>query len=382
MNWPKYPLIYEINTCVWLTELSRKYRRQITLADIPAAEWDALAQLGMDAVWLMGVWERSPAGRAVAMKNESLQEDFRRALPDVRPEDIVGSPYCVRRYTVDEQLGGTKGLAAARKNLANRKIRLIVDLVPNHVAPDHPWAADHPEYFIRGDREDLRRDPASFFETGGNIFARGRDPFFPAWPDVLQLNAFNDGLRNAAIETLTAMAEQSDGVRCDMAMLLLNEIFAKTWGSRAGQRPAREYWATIIPAIKKKFPNFIFIAEAYWDMEWQLQMQGFDYCYDKTLYDRLCHDDAEHVRLHLLAEPAYQDRLVRFIENHDEPRAAAVFSTGERAGGRHGGPDLAGSKTGSRRPDSKGEKPGCPSSSLAVPMSRSIRPCASSTLNC
>ena len=326
MIWPKYPLIYEINTWVWLTELSRKYRRPITLADIPATEWDDLAQLKMDAVWLMGVWERSPAGRAVAMKNESLQEDFRRALPDVRPEDIVGSPYCVRRYTVDEKLGGPKGLAAARKNLASRKIRLIVDLVPNHVAPDHPWAADHPEYFIRGDRDDLRRDPASFFEMGGNIFARGRDPFFPAWPDVLQLNAFNDGLRNAAIETLTAMAEQSDGVRCDMAMLLLNEIFAKTWGTRAGSRPPREYWATVIPAIKKKFPNFIFIAEAYWDMEWQLQMQGFDYCYDKTLYDRLCHDTAEHVRLHLLAEPAYQDRLIRFIENHDEPRAAATFS--------------------------------------------------------
>jgi len=325
MNWPKYPLIYEINTWVWLTELSRKYHRQMTLADIPSVEWDGLAQLGMDAVWLMGVWERSPAGRAVAMKNESLQEDFRRALPDVRPEDVVGSPYCVRRYTVDEQLGGAKGLAVARKNLANRNIRLIVDLVPNHVAPDHPWVTDHPEYFLRGDRDDLARDPASFFETGGNIFARGRDPFFPAWPDVLQLNAFNEGLRNAAIETLTSMAEQSDGVRCDMAMLLLNEIFAKTWGSRAGQRPAREYWATIIPAIKKRFPNFIFIAEAYWDMEWQLQMQGFDYCYDKSLYDRLCHEDAEHVRLHLCAEPAYQDRLVRFIENHDEPRAAAVF---------------------------------------------------------
>ncbi len=329
MNWPKYPLIYEINTWVWLNELSRKHRRPITLADIPAAEWDALAQLGMDAVWLMGVWERSPAGRAIALKNESLQEDFRRAFPDVRPEDIVGSPYCVRRYTVDEKLGGTKGLAAARKNLADRKIRLIVDLVPNHVAPDHPWVADHPEYFIRGDKDDLGRDAASFFEMGGNVFARGRDPFFPAWPDVLQLNAFNEGLRNAAIETLTAQAEQSDGVRCDMAMLLLNEIFAKTWGSRAGTPPPREYWAIVIPAIKKKFPNFIFIAEAYWDMEWQLQRQGFDYCYDKTLYDRLCHEDAEHIRLHLLAEPAYQDRLVRFIENHDEPRAAATFPPGK-----------------------------------------------------
>jgi glycosidase len=326
MTGSKYPLIYEINTWTWLNELSHKYHRPISLANIPAAEWDALVELGMDAVWLMGVWERSPAGRAIALTNESLKEDFRRALPDWRPEDVAGSPYCVRRYTVDELLGGTEGLATARKNLAKRDVQLILDLVPNHVAPDHPWASDHPDYFIRGNSDDLRRDPASFFQTGGHIYARGRDPYFPAWPDVLQLNAFDAGLRNAAIETLTAIAEQSDGVRCDMAMLLLNEVFARTWGGRAGQRPADEYWETVIPAVKEKFPDFIFIAEAYWDLEWHLQQQGFDFCYDKRLYDRLEHDNAESARSHLLADPSYQDRLVRFIENHDEPRAAAVFS--------------------------------------------------------
>jgi glycosidase len=172
-------LIYEINTAVWLTELSRKHHQQITLGNIPPTEWDAIASLGMDAIWLMGVWERSPAGRAVAMKNESLLQDFRRALPDFRPEDVVGSPYCIRRYVVDEHYGGTKGLAVARKNLATRKMQLILDLVPNHVAPDHPWASEHPEYFIRGDANDLRQDPASFFEAGNYVYARGRDPFFP-----------------------------------------------------------------------------------------------------------------------------------------------------------------------------------------------------------
>ena len=325
MKWSKYPLIYEINTALWLSELSRKHHQHITLGNVPAAEWDAVASLGMDAVWLMGVWERSPAGRAVAMKNESLLQDFRRALPDFRPEDVVGSPYCIRRYVVDEHYGGTKGLAAARKNLATRKMQLILDLVPNHVAPDHPWASEHPEYFIRGDANDLRRDPSSFFEAGNYIYARGRDPFFPAWPDVLQLNAFDGGMRSAAIETVTDIAEQSDGVRCDMAMLLLNEVFARTWGNRAGQRPASEYWTNVIPAVKKKFPNFIFIAEAYWDLEWQLQQLGFNYCYDKRLYDRLEHEGPESVHSHLQADPAYQDGLVRFIENHDEPRAAAIF---------------------------------------------------------
>jgi hypothetical protein len=121
------------------------------------------------------------------------------------------------------------------------------------------------------------------------------------------------------------MAEQCDGIRCDMAMLLLNDIFARTWGMRAGAKPASDYWKTVIPATKGKHPEFKFIAEAYWDLEWELQQQGFDFCYDKRLYDRLEHDPAEAVRLHLCADQAYQDRLVRFIENHDEPRAAAAF---------------------------------------------------------
>jgi len=128
------------------------------------------------------------------------------------------------------------------------------------------------------------------------------------------------------IETLSSIAQQCDGVRCDMAMLLLNSIFERTWGRRTGPRPATEYWVDVISAIKSKYPRFLFIAEAYWDLEWELQQQGFDFCYDKKLYDRLEHSDAESVRLHLCADLAYQGKLLRFIENHDEPRAAATFS--------------------------------------------------------
>jgi len=161
--------------------------------------------------------------------------------------------------------------------------------------------------------------------VGGKVLALGRDPFFPAWPDVVQLNAFAPGLRQAVIGALTHIADQCDGVRCDMSMLMLNQIFDRTWGSRAGARPATEYWKTVIPAIKAKHPEFRFIAEAYWDLEWELQQQGFDFCYDKKLYDRMEKEDAESVREHLLADRAYQEKMVRFIENHDEPRAAAAF---------------------------------------------------------
>ena len=329
LSWPGNPVIYEINTWVWLGELSRKYRMPVTLATVPKHEWDVIASYGFDALWFMGVWERSPAGIDISMRNPGLLADFRRALPDFVAQDNAGSPYCVRRYIVDEHLGGSNGLAAARKALATRGIRIILDFVPNHVAPDHPWVSGHPEYFVQGNTDDARNDPSTFVETGGKVFACGRDPYFPAWSDVLQLNAFDAGLRAAVMDTLTGIAAQCDGVRCDMAMLMLNDIFERTWGARAGAKPANDYWTTVIPSIKAKHGEFKFIAEAYWDLEWELQQQGFDHCYDKKLYDRMEHSDAEIVRQHLLADISYQQKMVRFIENHDEPRAAAAFPSGK-----------------------------------------------------
>ncbi len=284
-HWARYPSLYEINTWVWLSELSRKYGKSIDLSSLPSAEWDAIAAYGFDAVWLMGVWERSPAGITIANRNKSLLEDFRRALPDFRFEDNVGSPYCVRRYVVDEHLGGFEGLAVARRELSMRGMNLILDFVPNHVAPDHPWVAQHPEYFIRGSADDVRNDPSSFVELRGTVCACGRDPYFPAWPDVLQMNAFEPGLRHAVIETISSIAQRCDGIRCDMAMLMLNQIFERTWGGRAGPRPSTEYWVDVISATKNKYPGFLFVAEAYWDLEWELQQQGFDFCYDKKLYE-------------------------------------------------------------------------------------------------
>jgi glycosidase len=324
-TWPRRPIIYEINAWVWLNELSRCYGRPINLGSVPAKEWDQLAEWGFDGVWLMGVWERSPAGREISLSTPAIVEECRRTLPDFTSEDVSGSPYCIRRYVVDEHLGGKAGLAAARKALADRKLRLLLDFVPNHVAPDHPWVTEHHEYFVQGSKEDLARDPASFLAANNAVLARGRDPYFPAWPDTVQVNAFSPGLRRAAIATLKDIAGQCDGVRCDMAMLLLNSVFSRTWKERAGPVPGSEYWREVIQGVREQSPTFLFIAEAYWDLEWELQQQGFDFCYDKRLYDRLVHEDALSVRGHLTADLKYQDHLIRFLENHDEPRCAATF---------------------------------------------------------
>ena len=182
-----------------------------------------------------------PRGDRRRHAEPGLLDDFRRALPDFTAADNVGSPYCVRRYAVDAHLGGPEGLARRPRELAKRGLRLILDFVPNHVAPDHPWVAEHPEYFIRGDADDdlsaIRRRSS---RSAAGVFACGRDPYFPAWPDVLQLNAFDAGLRAAVDRRRSAtIAEQCDGVRCDMAMLVMNDIFAAHLGraGRARRRP-------------------------------------------------------------------------------------------------------------------------------------------------
>jgi hypothetical protein len=322
---PVNPVIYEINTLVWLNELSIKYRKKITLANIPEKEYDELAKFGFNTIWLMGVWKRSPAGIEIAKKHEGIMNDLHAALSDLKEEDIAGSPYCIKDYHADALAGGDKGLAKARKELAARGMKLILDFVPNHVSPDHPWTKSNPEYFIRGAEHELDARPEDYYKAGKNIYAKARDPFYPPWPDVLQLDVFNAGLREALLKTVRNIASQCDGIRCDMAMLVMNEIFGKTWSGKTGAFPGIDFWDFIIPAVKEQYPDFIFIAESYWDTEPALIRQGFDFCYDKKYYDHLKEGAAGSLH-HLNEIMPYQDKLLRFLENHDEPRAAGLFS--------------------------------------------------------
>jgi hypothetical protein len=137
----------------------------------------------------------------------------------------------------------------------------------------------------------------------------------------LQLNYGNPELQQAIIGELKRIARQCDGVRCDMAMLVLPDVFESTWGIRA-----ELFWPKATEGARGKNPDFQFMAEVYWDMEWTMLQQGFDYAYDKRLYDRLREGQARPVREHFHAGLDYQDKLARFLENHDEPRAAATFS--------------------------------------------------------
>ena len=327
MNDPLYPSLYQINTRVWLTELSRTLSRPATLDDIPDSELGRFASAGFDWIWLLSVWQTGPAGRRVSRANREWRKGFAETLPDLREDDIAGSGFAITAYTASADLGGDAALARLRERLRKRGLRLMLDFVPNHTALDHPWVDQHPEYYVRGSAADLARAPQNYvrIETrrGDLILAHGRDPYFPGWPDAVQLDYGNPGTQEAMIGELQKIATQCDGVRCDMAMLVLPDVFERTWGRRAPL-----FWPNAIRRARTVAPNFLFMAEVYWDLEWTMLQQGFDYAYDKRLYDRLRDRHARSVREHLAAGLDYQNKLARFLENHDEPRAAATFASG------------------------------------------------------
>ena len=319
-----HPHLLEISTWPWLERLSVLEKRRVTLADVPPREWDSIAARGFSFVFLMGVWRRSVLGRQLAMEDESLRAEYDRALPGWSAHDVCGSPYCVAAYEPDARVGGWESIDRARAELRRRGVGLVLDFVPNHIAFDHEWTSAHPDYFVTGTVEDERGAPGDFRRVDDAIIACGRDPYFPPWRDVAQLNYFNPDARAAMIDQLRVIASHCDGVRCDMAMLLLNDVFEGTWRRLLRDRwpaPSAEFWPDAIRACT----NLLFLAEVYWDREWTLQQQGFHFTYDKRLYDRMLGASAEEVLGHLRAAPDYSNRMARFIENHDERRSAEAF---------------------------------------------------------
>ena len=325
-----HPLLYEINTRCWLRELSQQRGEKVTLASVPDAEFARWRQLGFTHIWLMGVWTTGPRARAQALEHPQLRAAFDTILPGWREEDVGGSPYAIADYKVPRALGGEAGLKKFRQKLHAQGIKLILDFVSNHVGLDHPWISQRPELFVQSPMQ----VPETFAqETADGVrwLAHGKDPYFPAWTDTVQLDYRRADTRAGMVELLQSVARRCDGVRCDMAMLLLNDVFAETWIQFPGPvAPAAEFWAEAIQSVKKAKRDFLFLGEVYWDLESRLQGLGFDYTYDKRLYDHLVEHRPADLQRHLLdAPPGFVNASAHFLENHDEPRIATRLNAAE-----------------------------------------------------
>src|SRR5581483_4875570 len=319
-----HPLLYQINTRVLLSDVSRKLNGPATLDDVPEGLLDWLEVSGFDWVWFLGVWQTGEAGRKISLAKPEWRSEFKELLPDFSDADVCGSCFAIQSYTVHSEFGGNASLQRLRDRLHQRGMKLLLDFVPNHTAPDHAWVREHPEFYVRGTEEQLQREPQNYTrvstENGPVVMAYGRDPYFSGWPDTLQLNYAHTALQEAMQSELESIAGMCDGVRCDMAMLILPDVFERTWGMRP-----QPFWPGAIARVREHHPDFLFMAEVYWDLEWTLQQHGFDYTYDKRLYDRLREGHARPIRDHFRADIQFQRKSARFLENHDEPRAAATF---------------------------------------------------------
>ena len=326
------PLLYEVNTRCWLSWLSHRGGTPVTLANVPDMEFARWQKLGFTHIWLMGVWTTGSRAREEALRHSELRKAYDQVLPGWREADVAGSPYAIGDYQVPPALGSEAGLTLFREKLRTRGMKLLLDFVPNHVGVDHSWVKERPELFVQSPAEVA----GTFLAQVGpkrHWLAHGKDPYFAPWTDTVQLDYRCPDTRAAMTELLESIARRCDGVRCDMAMLVLNEVFGKTWErfpSTDGQSSAVEFWASATDAVKGAHPGFTFLAEAYWGLEERLQSLGFDYPYDKTLYDRLVSRDAAGVQCHLMAMSSESVAgSAHFLENHDEPRIASVLTPAE-----------------------------------------------------
>ena len=317
------PKLYEINTRVWI----KRFGKGATLANVPIKFFEELADKGINAVWLLGMWKTCSGLIDEYCFTPELISEYSKALKDWKREDVVGSPFAIDDYQPNPELGNFSDLEKLRNKLNKLGMKLILDYIPNHFGADTRLIKTNPGIFLKGDEKLFADDPYTFFKDkyNGNIYAHGRDPLFPAWQDTIQVNYFSEEAREFMIGKLLKFSEVCDGVRCDMAMLQLNNIFQNTWlgvlNRKDVKKPKDEFWKSAIEKIKITEPDFLFLAEVYWDLEWQLQQLGFDFTYDKRLTDRLAAKDIHAVKAHLMAEKDYQLKSIRFLENHDEIRA-------------------------------------------------------------
>lgn len=284
---------------------------------IDEAELRGLVDLGFDWIWTMGIWRISPAVLEISKRYA---------------RDFEGSPYAIADYEVSPELGGEPAFRRFVERAHRVGLRVMADFVPNHIALDSPLIDAHPEWIIHSNPHARDEHPNDYYEHPKGRLAHGKDPFFSGWIDTAQLDYAHPELRAHMVQVLRRLGGMVDGLRCDMAMLILRDQVHSQWWPRVSselfnQHFPGEFWPIAIETVRAERSDFVFMAEVYWDKESYLQELGFDYTYNKKLYDILAHHprSGEVARYFAATPPAFLQRSVHFLENHDEERAAVRF---------------------------------------------------------
>ena len=358
---------------VWLDQLSRKYQRPIQRLDqIPDAELAALARWGFNALWLIGLWERSPASQRIKQL---------RGNPEA-----VASAYSLVDYVVAADLGGEAALNELQQRCARWGIALASDVVPNHTGIDSRWMAEHPDWFLqlphspypgyRFNGPDLSSNPevSLYIEDGywdhsdaavtflhldrrsgrARHIYHGNDGTHMPWNDTAQLNYLLPEVREAMIQTILRVARSFRVIRFDAAMTLAKKHFQRLWfpqpgggagvPSRSGYGMSRqdfeaafpvEFWREVVDRVAAEVPDTLLIAEAFWLMEsYFVRTLGMHRVYNSAFMNMLKQEENAKYRTvlkqTLAFNPEILQRFVNFMNNPDEETAVEQFGKGDK----------------------------------------------------
>jgi len=373
LDWMPRVVLMVKNAAVWLSQLSRRYGRRITRLDgIPDEELDRLARWGFTSLWLIGIWERSPASKKIKRLCGNPEAD--------------ASAYSLNDYAIAGELGGWPALNELKRRAWKRGIRMACDMVPNHMGLDSRWVVEHPAWFIQSDRPpfpnyrfggpDLSSDPrvAIRIEDGywkrndaAVVFRRtdratgevryiyhGNDGTSMPWNDTAQLNFLLAEVREAVIRTIIHVARAFPVIRFDAAMVLAKRHFQRLWypppgeggaiPSRAGRGVSAreferlfpvEFWREVVDRVAREVPETLLLAEAFWMLEgYFVRSLGMHRVYNSAFMNMLkmeMNDGYRQVVKEVLEfDPGILKRFANFMSNPDEATAIAQFGKGDQ----------------------------------------------------
>lgn len=355
---------------VWLDQLSRQHGYPITRLDqVPDSELDSLASRGFTGLWLIGIWDRSPASQRIKQICGN--------------PDAIASAYSLFDYEVAADIGGWEGLANLRDRALKRGIRLASDMVPNHTGIYSRWVLQHPDWFVQTDYppfptyqfngadlscdcnvsiqiEDgywTKSDAAVVFRhydrraNRTRYIYHGNDGTSIPWNDTAQLNYLIPEVREAVIQTILHVARNFPIIRFDAAMTLAKKHFQRLWfplRGHGGGIPSRaehgmskeefdsvfpvEFWREVVDRVAVEAPGTLLLAEAFWMMEgYFVRTLGMHRVYNSAFMNMLKTEENAKYRQTIKNVLAFNHeilkRFVNFMNNPDEKTAVAQFGS-------------------------------------------------------